>query len=216
MADVAQCAGRMCLLHEVGDQCTSRCNNCGTLCEAFPIRDLASLQLYRSKGCTIVTGNLHIENLPSTVLKRTLFDNLKAIKEIRGVLYFTNNVFISALTFFSGLEDVDGVVLLNNPQLVDASMPSLLILGGDVVVEGCDRLCPARYPRLGASGDVTGCSNPQMSYSLSVKGSAEREDVELLGGVLARVIRNVTNGEVCVLLLLLCCRWLIDCSGAAV
>jgi hypothetical protein len=37
--------------------------------------------------------------------------------------------------------------------------------------------------------------------------------VELLGGVLARVTRNVTNDEVCVLL---CCRWLIDCSGAAV
>jgi hypothetical protein len=183
-------------MYEVNGQCTSVCNNCGVLCESFPISDLASLQLYRSKGCTIIVGDLYIMGLAVTVTKKLLFDNLNKVRSIRGVLYFHDNTYMSAMTFFSELVEVYGISYRNNPILVDARMPSLAELRGEVVVEGCDRLCPARYTVVGASPDDSGCTNPLMEYSFRVVGDARREDIELLGNLTARVGQYVTNNEV--------------------
>ena len=83
--------------------CTSVCSSCGTLCEAFPITDLTSLQLYSSKGCTIVVGDLYILNLPITITRTMLFNNLKNILYIRGGLYFKDNLYLTAMTFMSNL-----------------------------------------------------------------------------------------------------------------
>jgi len=192
-----QCGQRTCPLYEVDGRCTSVCNNCGVLCESFPISDLASLQLYKSKGCTIIVGDLYIVGLAVTVTKGLLFDNLRAVRTIRGVLYFHDNIYMSAMTFFSGLEEVHGISYKNNPILVDARMPSLRELQNEVEVEGCDRLCPARYTVVGASADDSGCTNPLLEYSFRVVGDARREQLDVLGNVTLRVVQNVTNNEVC-------------------
>jgi hypothetical protein len=171
------------------------CDNCGVLCESFPISDLSSLQLYGSKGCTIIDGDLYIMGLAVTVTKKLLFDNLKTVRSIRGVLHFHDNHHISAMSFFSELTEVHGISYQSNPILVDGRMPSLAVLRGDVVVEGCDRLCPARYTIVGDSPDDSECTNPLLEYSFRVVGDARREDLEVLGNLTARVL--MTHNEVC-------------------
>jgi hypothetical protein len=136
-------------------------------------------------------------NLPVTILKITLFNNLKNVKVIRGRLYIVDNAFISALTFLSNLVGVNGITLVNNPILVDARMPSLSILGGNVKIEGCDRLCPARYPVIGLSPNDTGCTNPIMDYFLHVLGPATPSQMPVLGSMVSRIVTNITNGMVC-------------------
>jgi hypothetical protein len=181
----------------VDGRCTTACNNCGVLCESFPISDLASLQLYKSKACTIIVGDLYIMGLPVSVAKMAILESLGTVRTIRGVLYFHDNIYMSAMTFFSGLEVVYGISYKNNPTLVDARMPSLRELRNEVEVEGCDRLCPARYTVAGASPDDSGCAESIISYFFLVQGDARREQLGMLGNLTLRIVQNVTNNEVC-------------------
>ena len=105
-----QCASTTCTLYEVGSLCTSACSTCGTLCEAFPITDASSAQLYKIKGCTTVVGDLYIMNLDATVTRTLLYGQLSTIKTVRGVLHFKDNAFLSAMTFMSNLESLGGSV----------------------------------------------------------------------------------------------------------
>ena len=199
---LTQCPETTCPMYEVGGLCTSVCSTCGTLCEAFPITDLASLQLYKTKGCTTVVGDLYIMDLPVTVTKKLLFDNLKSVQYIRGGLYVKDNPFLSALTFLSNLVGVYGVYLSNLPLIVDARMPSLTQFRDGISVDGCDRLCPARYTMIGAGPSDIGCANPTMNYFFRVVGDFKLSDIALLDAVVARVVTNVTNGAVCIFLCL--------------
>ena len=186
-----------CSLFEVGSVCTSSCSTCGTLCEAFPITDLTSLQNYGIKNCTVVVGDLYISNLDSTLIRVVLFNNLQGIRTIRGSLYFVDNVFLTAMTFFSKLMSVTSIRYLNNPRLVDARMPSLTSLPEGVSVIGCDRLCPARYTAIGAAPDDSGCPNVIFRYHLHVAGPMQVSDVAHVVSVMDRTFRNVTQNQVC-------------------
>ena len=159
--------------------------------------DLPSLQLYKSKGCTIVVGDLYISSLPVSIYRTVLHDNLQTVRIIRGDIYIVDNEYLTALTFFSNLNSVNGVHLLNNPVLVDARLPALTSYGGVLTVEGCDRLCPARYPMLGVAPDDSSCSNPALRYFFNVRGSSSASDLSSLASVITRVVYNVTKGQVC-------------------
>ena len=135
-------------------------------------------------------------NLPVTVTKKILFDNLQGIQYIRGTLHMKDNLYISALTFFSNLIGINGATFVNMPILVDARMPSLTQLRDAVTVEGCDRLCPARYTSVGVSLDDSGCTNPEMFYFLRVVGNFHSSDLLLLSSVMARVVSGKTDGLV--------------------
>ena len=178
-------------------KCTSRCSTCGVLCDAFPITDVSSAQLYSGKGCTIIAGDLYIQNLPTSVTKKLLLDTLQSIRYIQGDLYFLGNTFISAMTFFSNLVGLYGAHYSNNAQLVDARMPALKQLSGAVTVEGCDRLCPARYTAVGAVPDDSGCPNPIMEYYVGIRGDVRVDQLWIVKNVLARVTVDKTNGGVC-------------------
>jgi hypothetical protein len=192
-----QCPTFACPLYEVDGRCTSSCSNCGVLCESFPATDIASLDLYKSKKCTIIVGDLYITNLPSAVIRRTLVDSLGTIKTIRGVLYFQDNHYISAMTFLQNLVSVRGISYKNNQILVDARMPSLRELTGPVTVEGCYRLCPGRYSVVvGTIVSDVGCTNPELDYFYYVVGNAKRADLDVLGVLTHRIAQNVTNNEV--------------------
>ena len=186
-----------CSLFEVDSVCTSSCSTCGTVCEAFPITDLSSLQLYATNNCTVVVGDLYISDLDSSIIRSTLFSNLQGIRSIRGSLYFDNNPFLTAMTFFSKLESVTSIRYLNNPRLVDARMPSLISLPGGVSVIGCDRLCPVRYTAVGAGPDDSGCPDVSMFYHLHVDGPMQVSDVATIVAVMDRILRNVTQNKVC-------------------
>ena len=187
----------MCSLFEADAVCASVCSTCGTLCEAFPIEDYDSLRLYGSRGCNVVVGDVYLQNLPGSVTKSILFDNLKTVQYIRGMLFVKNNPVLSAMTAFSNLIGVTAVVYSNNPALVDARIPSLEHLTNGVVVEGCDRLCPSRYTTVGSASDDSGCANPVLEYFFYIAGDANSDSLPLLESITYRVMKNVTSGVVC-------------------
>ena len=190
----------VCSLYEVGTSCVSQCNNCGTLCEAFPITDMNSLQLYSSQGCTIIVGDLYIMGLPSSISQKPLLANLGGIQSIRGTLHFQNNEYLCALTFLKNLVSLGGAVYLNNPVLVDTRMPSLQRLSGNVSVIGCDRLCPARYTAVGVgfnSSNDAGCTNVMLDYFMNIEGPATLSMLPLLSGIMSRIVASATGGVVC-------------------
>ena len=126
----------------------SQCPLCGTVCASFPVTDADSATYYASKRCTVIHGDLFVTNIPSSVFEELLLDLFSDVKVIRGKIYVNNNLFLTSLSFLGNLTSVGGISLLNNPNLVDARLPSLTTLDGDVAVKGCFRLCPVRYPRL--------------------------------------------------------------------
>jgi hypothetical protein len=180
-----------------------------------------SLSLYKQQGCNIIAGDLYIIELPIDVFNDVLFDSLKTVRMIQGHLYIMHNEFLPAMTFFSNLMRVDGVTYIDNPILVDAHLHSLENHNIPVLVEGCPRLCPARYTDQSSSGmDESECANPRIKFFLHVDGNASLKTINLLGAVMARVVQNTTRGEVChdasvsLLHLLLCTvGWKCCCIG---
>ena len=183
-------------MFEVGSVCTSQCATCGVLCAAFPITDVDTLTLYKTKGCTTIVGDLYIMNLPLIVTKKLLQQNLQNIQYIRGGLYVETNPYLNDMTFLSNLVGVESIHLENMPILVDARMPALQQLSGNVSVVGCDRLCPARYTVVGPGSSQAGCSNSTVNWYLHIVGSATLNDIAVLGNVTSRVLSNATNGAV--------------------
>ena len=200
----------MCSLFEVGALCTSRCTTCGVLCEAFPITDLASVLLYSSQGCTTIVGDLYMLNMPALMTRSLLQSHLKTVTTIRGTLHFKDNLYLSSMTFLSNVVSLNGAVYSNNPQLIDARLFSLQQLNGNVTVEGCDRLCPARYTSLRTAVDERGCANPELRYFLQIKGTATKSDVGVVGNIMQSALQNVTGGAVCACLLGVC---MVDLLG---
>ena len=170
-------------------ECCARRSRSETLCRCH---------CTRSKGCRIISGDLYITDLPTNVPKAALFDHLKTVRVIQGHLYIMHNAYLPAMTFFSNLKRVDGITYLNNPILVDAHLHSLENHNIPVFVSGCPRLCPARYTDKSSSGmDESECANPRVKFFLHVDGNASVEAINLLGAVMARVVRNTTQGQVC-------------------
>jgi hypothetical protein len=186
----------------VGALCTSQCSTCGTLCEAFPITDLPSVLLYSDQGCTVIVGDLYMLNMPASMTRTALYTHLKTVTTIRGTLYFKDNLYLSAMTFLSNVVSLNGAVYSNNPQLVDARLFALQQLHGNVTVDGCDRLCPARYTAVGTAVDERGCANPELLYYLHIDGPATKSDVGAIGSIMRSALQNVTDGTVSCLIVL--------------
>ena len=181
-------------MFEVDNTCTSLCRSCGTLCAAFPITDLTSLQLYQSHQCSVIVGDLYIMDLSMLIIRAVLLAGLSSVHTIRGSLYVENNMYIPSMTFFSNLQSIEGdVYYLNNPVLVDTRLPSLLHLSGNVTVIGCDRLCPARYTQVGYNAKDTGCTSLDVDYYLHVTGSVTAADVSTVSSIFTRLVHGVTS-----------------------
>ena len=198
LTHTAQCSSYPCQLFVLGDVCSSTCPICGVLCEAFPITDLPSLQLYSAQKCNIVAGDLYIMSLAYAIRKAVLFLHLKTVWEIRGSVFILNNQFRTALTFFQNLLTVNNIYLLNNPALLDARFAGLVTLTGNVTVIGCDRLCPERYPSLSMSTNQSECADPYLQHFFSIVGPATAGDVPLIAQLLTAAFLNTTGaGNVC-------------------
>ena len=192
-----QCAVPVCSLFDVGGLCDSSCTACGTLCAAFPITDMQSLSLYKTKGCTIISGDLYIQNLPIEITRGVLAANLESIRFIKGDLHFKENAFIVSMVFFKSLLGVYGVYYYNNPDLVDARMPLLQTLSGGVSVEGSPRLCPARYTAVASSVvDDSGCTGVNLKYYLHIDGGSGLNNVAILSSVLGSAVGKLIGNNV--------------------
>jgi hypothetical protein len=192
-------------MYEKEGKCTSVCGNCGVLCEAFPITDASSLSRYSGKKCTIIVGDLYISTLPREIYRAILAAAIGSVREIRGVLYVTNNAYLTAMTFFSQVVALKGVQYFNNPSLVDARMPSLQRLDVPAVVRGCDRLCPAQYTRVGVSNSSELCTSVIFIYPFFVPGQFQLSEIEApFLSIMRRVFDQVTNMEVCTCSIIYC------------
>lgn len=183
-------------MYSVPPLCTSYCTSCGVLCESFPIRDIPSAQLYLTKKCTVIVGDLYITNLPAPITRKVLAQYLGNIQYIRGTLHVRDNMFRTGMNFFSNLLGVNGITYFNNPLMTDARMLSLKTLSGNVTVEGCPRLCPARYTRVGPGPDDSYCTNTNLNHFFQVVGDVENVHLTTLGSIVARAARNVTGNQV--------------------
>ncbi len=155
-----------------------------------------------------MTGDLFIQNLPFEVTRTLLLEALKTVTEIRGKIYFLDNEFIVSMLFFENLKRVEGIFYLNNPSLVDARMPMLESMPEGIEVEGCHRLCPARYTTVGASPDDDDCAVMVMKFTLRLTGDVSVQSLPLLEDIFVRVVANVTINAVCVgFCCCLCCCW---------
>lgn len=185
-----------------GIHCSSVCDECGRICEGFPITDLQSLQIYGSRKCAVILGDLLIDNLPSTITLSDLEENLHRITDLHGVLRIKNNRFIPDLSFMKNLHHIYGGSLLNNPVLVDARIPTFMELTYSIEVEGCDRLCPSRWLSLDHTFNEeldASCANAIATFVLHVDGigAGSFTAPTILQTVLQNLLRNYTKGEVC-------------------
>ena len=174
----------------------TRCAGCGVLCEAFPISDLSTLQLYLTKGCTIIVGDLYMINLPSAITKTLLSTNLKNIQYIRGTYHLKDSPWLGSLLHFKGLLGLYGAYYSNNPNLVDTRMPALKQMTNNVTVVNCDRLCPARYTRVGAGPSDGYCPNLQLQFFFQVNGDFSVQQLPLLETIVSLAMQNVSLHQV--------------------
>jgi hypothetical protein len=158
---------------------------------------MSSLTLFSSKKCSVAVGDLYINDLPVTVNEDVLYDALKTLQAIRGVLYVKNNIYLTSLSCFSNVSMLYGAQFVNNPNLVDARMPKLTSLQGPVVVDGCDRLCPARYISVGSLRDDSRCTDLVRLAFFNFEGpGADASAVPLAVGVLGNALKYFSNNTV--------------------
>ena len=186
-----------CPLFETNQRlCVSRCATCGTLCEPLPITDLASLSLYRSKGCTLISGDVYITDLDSTVNEDRLFDNLQMVKFLRGGLVIKDNPYLTSLSFLQNIVSVENVTLFNNPSLVDARLPSATHIKS-FSVQGSNQLCAARYailqnPQLSQSD----CASLQRFAYVAIYTPVTPRTLDLLGAIVDNALLLLSNNTV--------------------
>ena len=157
-----------------------------------------SLSLYKEQGCNIVAGDLYIIDLATDVSESALLAALGELYIIQGHMYIMHNEHLPSVTFLKHLESVDGITYVGNPILIDAHLHGLESYTIPIVVEGCPRLCPARYTDKTDSGeDESACPNPKIRFFLHVAGNAAEDELHVLGDMLARVMHSTTQGEVC-------------------
>ena len=195
-ACIFQCPSITCNMFTQGSLCVSRCAGCGVLCEPFPITDIYSLGLYLSRGCTTVVGDLHIMNLPSTVTKTIMINNLATVRYITGTLFIINCPWLGSLQPFKSIVSLGGAFYSDNPNLVDARMPALKQLGSNVTVVNCNRLCPARYTVVGMSPSDAGCPNLQLEFSFLMTGNVSVTQLSLIEQVVYNALRGIGKNSV--------------------
>ncbi len=174
----------------------SRCDVCGILCEAFPVFDAASLGIYSSNNCSVIVGDLHISELPIDLGEFELSQGFQGVSSIRGFIYVSNNPYLTSLSFLSQVVSVSGVTLFNNPNMVDARLPSLFRLSEAFTAEGCDRLCPQRYTSAIIGADESFCANLTVSVALSYLGDSNANAASLAYDLFAKILSEISNAMV--------------------
>jgi hypothetical protein len=155
--------------------------------------------LFSSHNCTVTVGDLFISNLPVEINEDVLFNALKTLQSIRGVLNVNNNPYLTSLSCMSNISSLYGASYLNNPNLVDARMPKLVDLRGPVTVVGCDRLCPARYTAVGVfvNGSDAGCTNLKRQAFFHFEGpGANAAAVAIAANVMGNALRYFSGNTV--------------------
>lgn len=162
----------------------------------MPITDLSTLQSYGDQACDVIIGTVVITNLPVEVTEDILFDHLGSVKQIHGEVHVSNNQFLTSLSFMASVQSVHALHVSNNPNMVDARLPSLQTIESSIViVSQCANLCAARYPGLAESRNDSGCANLQIGTYYRFFGSGI-EYIDAIKGAFTSKLTSITNGTV--------------------
>ena len=142
-----------------------------------------------------------MQDIPVQVTRSILTSSLSTVKIIKGDLHFKDNKHLTSLVFLHNLVSVNNIYLSNNPQLIDAQLASLQSMNGNLSVEGCPWLCPARFTLIsgGPVVDDSGCSNVALTYYFHIDGPVLKSNLVVLGGVVSRVVSGLIGNNVCIL-----------------
>lgn len=135
------------------------------------------------------------------MLTSTLVNIFQSVKLIRGSFYFLNVEQLATISFLRGLVQVDSIYLLNNPNMIISGLTALTTIRGEVIVTGCDRLCPARYPAVNTAPALndSNCPRPYSEIYMHFDGPASEADFPLINHIALLVTINVTvEAGVCV------------------
>ena len=132
LPDLLQCPANTCWFRSNNSLCSSHCRNsdCGATCSASPISSRQTIQQSSLLGCKILLGDLTITSLPPDV-DESLLIALSTITTITGTLRILYNPNLVSLVFLSRLQTVGSLHIADNPNLVDARLPSLAMLPHD-------------------------------------------------------------------------------------
>jgi hypothetical protein len=156
-----------------GDKCMSSCPEalCGRSCMSQPIFDRTDLDYYAANNCTLLLSGLTISNLPLWIDTEALAV-LQTVRKIAGPLRIVNNNYLVSLSFLSGLEVVDSIIITGNAALVDARLPRLnaqLSQTRSLSVRGNPFLCPERVVTDHTSPN-SNCRSSDLSFYVSCRG----------------------------------------------
>jgi hypothetical protein len=135
-----------------------------------------------------VVGDLHISDLPAQLSRLTLSGYLNSLLEIRGSLLIKDLQYAGLVSYFNNLRAVWNIGIFNAPNVLDARIPTLQSINGEVTVEGCDRLCPARYPRVGIAPDDSECPSVFIEWYGRVLGDFHTEDLGFIDSTMHALV----------------------------
>ena len=164
-----------------------------TVCQSIRISDTLTLPLSQ-QACTVVLGDVRINSLriaPASFM----YGIFQGITQITGSLIITESDAVTSLRMFAQLQYVDSVVLTNNINLVDATLPALattplIELSGNVL------LCPGRYP-VPTTDDTQHCNTVDGSVYFSVSPSHTELKPSLLLELEEAVAARLAQANVC-------------------
>ena len=138
-ADTAGCTS----LFPAEGSCVSACELCPVICSPEQLLDQLRLSTTPSHRCEVVTGSLELVGLTSPESQlRAVLGSVSVVVGSLSVMDFGQLV---SLSFLAQLERVDGIVLQNNLNLLDARLPSLMP-NVPIVSRGNTILCSAGMP----------------------------------------------------------------------
>jgi hypothetical protein len=181
-----------CRLFESVGVCRSLCSTCGRSCEAPYITRFGTLRDIELAQCDVILGTLRLE----ATRFNTELDYLNAfrsIESIQGDLIITGVDNIVSLRFLASLRHVNNIYLIDNTNLVDATLPELEFYDA-IHVEGCPYLCRQLYPganRNFSSINPTACGLVRELQYLKIQG-ADTGDVGFLSWIRPRVLPFLT------------------------
>jgi hypothetical protein len=182
-----------------GSLCSSECTDCGNICISVNVVGGSLSSIEEVSRCNVILGDLSIQDLPLDWNEDFLTTVFQRLTRIHGVLRLKNNQFLTSLSFLENLLGIYSLELNNNPNLIDARLPSLEVLYEEqAFVSGNPRLCSSRILLSNTSNNDSRCSALDLRLFINVTDTLGSQDAHYVSGIIRSLVMWV-DSTVCVL-----------------